>query len=245
MRIVTPKLSGWWLDYIENPEPDCPSWNKGFRQRLRLSYWSFVGILEWVSGDGCDGLFDRWRTEADGYTGRKNNKKVSPSIELLLLGALRYLGRGWTYHVWSNQVYIYTRPWKFFCFLCWQVSILFRCFLNKWQVRHVLQNVWTWLHKFGHVHVCRIVASVRDLPRCTRYSWYQATTHCWSCTRMYIFPWYVMTSTFSSFVVLKLSFVLLIHFCLSVCPVLDTLQLVLDLVENLFPLHLLSLRRCI
>ena len=23
MRRVTPKLSGWWLDYIENPEPGC------------------------------------------------------------------------------------------------------------------------------------------------------------------------------------------------------------------------------
>ena len=96
MRRVTPKLSGWWLDYIENPEPDCPSWNKVFRQRFRLPYSSYLEILEWVSGDGCDGLFDRWRTEADGYTGRKNNKKVSP-IELLLLGTLRYVGRGWTF----------------------------------------------------------------------------------------------------------------------------------------------------
>jgi hypothetical protein len=97
MRRVTPKLSGWWLDYIENPEPDCPSWNKLFRQRFRLPYWSYLEILEWVSGNGCDGLFDRWRTEADhGFTGRKNSKKVSP-IELLLLGTLRYLGRGWTF----------------------------------------------------------------------------------------------------------------------------------------------------
>ena len=64
MRRVTPKLSNWWLDYIENPDPDCPSWNKRFRQRFRLPYLSFVEILEWVSGDGCDGLFDRWRTEA-------------------------------------------------------------------------------------------------------------------------------------------------------------------------------------
>ena len=69
MRRVTPKLSGWWLDYIENPEPDCPSWNKVFRQRFRLPYSSYIEILEWVSGDGCNGLFDRWRTEADGYTG--------------------------------------------------------------------------------------------------------------------------------------------------------------------------------
>ena len=75
MRRVTPKLSRWWwLDYIENPEPDCPSWNKGFRQRFRLPYWLFVEILEWVSGYGCGGLFDRWRTEADGYTGQKKQE---------------------------------------------------------------------------------------------------------------------------------------------------------------------------
>ncbi|KAI2503815.1 Plant transposon protein [Fragilaria crotonensis] len=95
MRRVCPHLSNWWLDYIQNPEPDCPSWNKVFRQRFRLPYPSYIQILEWVSGDDCDGLFDRWRTEAEGFTGRRNNKKVSP-IELLLLGTLRYLGRGWT-----------------------------------------------------------------------------------------------------------------------------------------------------
>ena len=96
MKRVTPKLSSWWLDYIENLEPDCPTWNNIFRQRFRLPCESYLQILEWMTGDDCDELFDRWRTEADGYTGRKNNKKVSP-IELLLLGSLRYLGRGWTF----------------------------------------------------------------------------------------------------------------------------------------------------
>jgi hypothetical protein len=96
LRRVCPKLSSWWIDYIQNPEPNCPAWNKVFRQRFRLPYMSYLEILDWVSGDGCGGLFDRWRTESDGYTGRRNNKKVSP-LELLLLGTLRYLGRGWTF----------------------------------------------------------------------------------------------------------------------------------------------------
>ena len=78
MRRVCPKLSSWWLDYIQNPEPSCPSRNKVFRQRFRLPYLSYLQILEWVSGDDCDGMFDRWRTDADGFTGRRNNKKVSP-----------------------------------------------------------------------------------------------------------------------------------------------------------------------
>ena len=34
MRRVCPHLSSWWLDYVQNPEPDCPTWNKVFRQRF-------------------------------------------------------------------------------------------------------------------------------------------------------------------------------------------------------------------
>ena len=97
LRRVTPKLSGWWLDYIENPELDCPIWNKVFQQRLELPYLTHCEVLEWMSGNRCDGLFDRWRTDADGLTGQKSNKKVSP-IEHLLLGTLRYLGWGWTFN---------------------------------------------------------------------------------------------------------------------------------------------------
>ena len=97
MRRVTHKLSSWWLDYVENPEPDDSDWNKLFRQRFRLPYLSYLELLVMVSGDGCDGMFDRWRTEADGCIGRNpKNKKIAP-LELLLLGSLRYLGRGWTF----------------------------------------------------------------------------------------------------------------------------------------------------
>jgi hypothetical protein len=31
MRRVCLQLSSWWLDYIQNAEPNCPSWNKVFR----------------------------------------------------------------------------------------------------------------------------------------------------------------------------------------------------------------------
>ncbi|KAI2513519.1 hypothetical protein MHU86_993 [Fragilaria crotonensis] len=30
MQRVCPHLCNWWLDYVQNPEPDCPSWNKVF-----------------------------------------------------------------------------------------------------------------------------------------------------------------------------------------------------------------------
>jgi hypothetical protein len=58
-----------------------------FRVRFRLPYPNFRELVEWVSADP---LFDRWC----GW--KSNNKKASP-VELLVLGALRYLGRGWTF----------------------------------------------------------------------------------------------------------------------------------------------------
>jgi hypothetical protein len=30
MSRVCPQMSSWWIDYVENPEPDCPFWNKVF-----------------------------------------------------------------------------------------------------------------------------------------------------------------------------------------------------------------------
>jgi hypothetical protein len=47
-------------------------------------------VLELVEDVRSNDLFDRWC----GF--KSNNKKVSP-VELLLLGSLRYLGRGWTF----------------------------------------------------------------------------------------------------------------------------------------------------
>ena len=73
MQRVCLQLIIWWLDYIENPEPNCPFWNKMFWQRFRLPYLSYPQILEWVSGNDCDGLFNRWWTEADGFNGRKKH----------------------------------------------------------------------------------------------------------------------------------------------------------------------------
>ncbi len=30
MSRVCAQMSSWWIDYVENPEPDCPFWNKVF-----------------------------------------------------------------------------------------------------------------------------------------------------------------------------------------------------------------------
>ena len=109
-RKKTPKMSAWWEDYIEDPQPNNQHWAKEFRQNFRLPYASYVMILDMISSDKSEGLFDRW-TKAQGdscYERResnKKNKKVSP-IELLLRGSLRYLGRGWTFSDMKDVTYI-------------------------------------------------------------------------------------------------------------------------------------------
>ena len=102
-------MSAWWEDYIEDPQPNNQHWAKEFRQNFRLTYASYVMILDMISSDKSEGLFDRWKQCDDScYAQRENNKKnkkVSP-IELLLLGSLRYLGRGWTFDDMRDVTYI-------------------------------------------------------------------------------------------------------------------------------------------
>ena len=105
-RKKTPKMSAWWSDYIEDPQPCNLHWAKEFRQNFRLPYASYVMILDMITSDKSEGLFDRWKTNDNVYERvNKKNKKVSP-IELLLLGSLRYLGRGWTFDDMKDVTYI-------------------------------------------------------------------------------------------------------------------------------------------
>lgn len=92
-RSVTPKLSLWWILYMQDPQPDNPQWAKTFRKQFRLPYNSFLHLLQMVENERAvsGGMFHRWRVD-----GTCKNRKVSP-IELLVLGSLRYLGRGWTF----------------------------------------------------------------------------------------------------------------------------------------------------
>ena len=58
-----------------------------FRARFCIPYDNFRELVHWVT---IDPLFDRW-------CGKKCNNKRSSPVELLVLGLLRYLGRGWTF----------------------------------------------------------------------------------------------------------------------------------------------------
>ena len=99
-------MSAWWSDYIDDPQPCDSYWAKEFRQNFRVPYVSYVMILDMISSDKGEGLFDRWKTNVNVYERvNKKNTKVSP-IELLLLGSLRYLGRGWTFSDMKDVTYI-------------------------------------------------------------------------------------------------------------------------------------------
>jgi len=65
---------------------DDNDWSKMFRQRFRLPYRCF---LELVNEAAENKWFPRWARASD-------TKKSFP-LELMILGALRYLGRGWTF----------------------------------------------------------------------------------------------------------------------------------------------------
>ncbi len=88
LEVIPPEQSSWYVMYVSNfflGEDDRSL--KKFRQRFRLPYESYLDLLDAIKRHP---LFDRWCAK------KANNKKSSP-IELLILGALRYLGRGWTF----------------------------------------------------------------------------------------------------------------------------------------------------
>jgi len=89
LEIILPEDSLWYKAYVSNflmLEPEL-SMAKKFRERFRLPYTNFLQLVASVSESK---LFDR-------LCGHKTNNKQASPIELLVLGSLRYLGRGWTF----------------------------------------------------------------------------------------------------------------------------------------------------
>jgi hypothetical protein len=141
-RPMSPKLSFWWLKYVQHPQPDNSQWSKSFRMRFRMPYTSYLVLLDMIcDGDLCRGLFDRWRTPDDRYFNRGNNKKVSP-LELLLLGSLRYLGRGWTFDDLEESTFISRDVHRVFFhkFPKFGATILYPRYVSAPQTAHELQE---------------------------------------------------------------------------------------------------------
>ena len=88
----------WYRQYVEDLQVDNLKFRKKFRRHFRCSYLSFKKHLEEVKGSK---LFKAWADRAHDCVG-----SASSPIELLLLGALRYIGRGWCFDDLEEQTCI-------------------------------------------------------------------------------------------------------------------------------------------
>jgi hypothetical protein len=88
IQIINARSSSWYVTYVLHPQHDCNKFNKKFRRRFRCDYSSYLLILDLVKQND---LFSRWHNKFDAV-----GRECSP-IELLLLGTLRYLCRGWCF----------------------------------------------------------------------------------------------------------------------------------------------------
>jgi hypothetical protein len=86
-RPCTPTTSMWYGMYYCNPKIDNPLFLKMFWARFRLPYESFLELVEKMKPLP---QFQHWQ---------KSDATKTPSapLSLLLLGALRILGRSWTF----------------------------------------------------------------------------------------------------------------------------------------------------
>lgn len=88
MKSLIPQETYWYKSYIVSPHLTNPNFHQKFRRRFRLPYGTFLKLLQQVTDHP---FFSRWHPSKIIM-----HPKLSP-IGLLLLGSLRYLGRGWTF----------------------------------------------------------------------------------------------------------------------------------------------------
>jgi hypothetical protein len=119
---VGPRMSCWYCTYIQHPAIDDNKFQNRFRRRFRCSYECFQKLLDLVKGDE---VFQRWqRSDAAG--------RLSSPIELLLLGVLRYIGRGWTFDDLEENTSISEETHRqfFHCFIDWGSSTLYDLYVS-------------------------------------------------------------------------------------------------------------------
>ena len=98
IKPLGPRNTPWFTEYLESPNIASPKFQRKFRRRFRMPYASFTKHLVEVKGSHN---FRTWRSDSYDCVGRQ-----SSHIELLLLGALRYLGRAWTLDDLEEQTMI-------------------------------------------------------------------------------------------------------------------------------------------
>jgi DDE superfamily endonuclease len=96
-HLITPRSSWWYNIFVRNPNingVNSDSFHKKFRTQFRMPYNSFVELVQELERHPD---FSRW------HDGTKSAFNVAAApISLLVLCALRYIGRGWTFDDCSN-----------------------------------------------------------------------------------------------------------------------------------------------
>jgi hypothetical protein len=105
LRPMISTLSCWWIMYVENPQPESKKWSKTFRLRFRLPYSAFVDFLDMIQADHTDMILHKWRKPEAGFPHLCRSWKLSP-LQLLMMGSLRYLGRGLTFDDLEEYTFI-------------------------------------------------------------------------------------------------------------------------------------------
>ena len=82
---LKPHQTYWGIHYINTPDLENSYFHTKFRKRFRLPHQSFLHLLSIVRESDH---FHRWH---------RKYSATDVRLSLLLLGALRYLGRGWCF----------------------------------------------------------------------------------------------------------------------------------------------------
>jgi hypothetical protein len=119
-----PKNTAWYNDYVDSPNVTCRKFQRKFRKRFRMSYPTFLKHLNEVKDHH---LFKSWSETSKSCIG----DPPSP-IELLLLGTLRYLGRGWTLDDLEEQTNIAEETHRRFLhtYITWGATELFERYVT-------------------------------------------------------------------------------------------------------------------
>ena len=97
LQVIKPNECQWWKMYVENHFMlEDSSLHVKFWMQFRVPYANYLELLQWI----------RDNTHFACWCGEKINNKMSSPIQLLVLGLLRYLGRGWTFDDMEEQTAI-------------------------------------------------------------------------------------------------------------------------------------------
>ena len=83
-----PRATDWYRDYVSEANTSATNFHKKFRARFRLPYAAFTSLIE-----ECKRA--QWFAKYDSR--RARGLQQPHPIELYILGALRYIGRGWVF----------------------------------------------------------------------------------------------------------------------------------------------------